>query len=265
MSQIISQYNYPGYSPVAKKVIIAVIGFPKSGNTWLARLISATVNGCLYAESNDKITNSDTFYSDKDKSEVLIIKRHDSSIKGLQKFIQSLGYGSVKIKTIYIRRDIRDVTVSAFYFNYPFWSRLPRVIQLFMMPFKYFEFFLIPFMWHGPLYTDLFKLHLKKRQKIGSWYKHCSYWSEKADYVVDYEILYDHPKEVLIKALDSIAVTYEEQEAEKSVRYYNFDKSKKRFSNTGDKINARFLRRGGYGTWRSEMPGFIEKIIKNKS
>ena len=80
---------------------IYVVGFPKSGNTWLARLISETLDSNL--APNNSIDAAD--FSENRKGKYIIFKQHtDENISDIS-----------KSSVIYIIRDVRDVLVSGFF------------------------------------------------------------------------------------------------------------------------------------------------------
>ena len=83
---------------------IFVIGFPKSGNTWLARLLAEITQSEM--ESSNTVDSADNSAMRR-RGGHLICKRHDS--------VKEFSLEDVPI--VYIIRDVRDVLVSAFFFN----------------------------------------------------------------------------------------------------------------------------------------------------
>ena len=89
---------------VKNKESIYVIGFPKSGNTWLARLLAEITQSEI--ESSNSVDSADNSAMRR-RGGHLICKQHDS--------VKEFSLEDVPI--VYIIRDVRDVLVSAFFFN----------------------------------------------------------------------------------------------------------------------------------------------------
>jgi len=100
--------------PAQTSEIVHVIGFPKSGNTWLHRLISDTLAApWLATEPDDQryafLFNTRRGYADGPWA---TMRTHRTP-----KAFEDLGIGDVH-RRVYIVRDLRDVVVSAFFFTH---------------------------------------------------------------------------------------------------------------------------------------------------
>ena len=82
---------------------IYVLGFPKSGNTWLARLLSEVTQSNILAE--DPVNTAD---NSLDRQGNFVI--HKEHVVRDEQVV-------LKEQVVYIIRDIRDVLVSGFYHN----------------------------------------------------------------------------------------------------------------------------------------------------
>lgn len=83
---------------------IYVLGFPKSGNTWLARLLGEVTQSNILAE--DLVNTADN--SSDREGDFAIHKEHVARDEQVL----------LKEQVVYIIRDIRDVLVSSFYHNH---------------------------------------------------------------------------------------------------------------------------------------------------
>jgi len=235
-----------------------VIGFPKSGNTWLARLLSDITNSKIYVESdNDKINNSEN--SDDKNGSYLIHEVHGTH--DLNRVLKS--------KKVYILRDPRAAIVSGFFHNYR--NLTEDMVQknfLYRM-FFVFEIFNITNSWNNTLKGRLnrFKKFLKRERpmNIGSWAQHVLFWSSKNNIViVKYEDLLDNKKVELERILKELNIKYSDELISKAVQNQSFSKKKKEFLEKGDTENAKFLRSGKKESWKELLKDRQIRNIEKK-
>lgn len=160
-----------------KEEKIYIIGFPKSGNTWLSRLIAEALDSNI---KYDLINTIDNSINRKGKYE--INKIHYT--QNLEKLIGC--------KKIYIIRDPRAVFVSGFFHNYRRISeKLIANNFLINLLFKY-EIKYLNNQWNGNIFRRiLFNLYLllrtifikTKKNHVGNWSDHVNFWSNNSDIV----------------------------------------------------------------------------------
>ena len=92
----------------SEKEPIFVIGYPKSGNTWLARLCSDALDSPIVT-GNDPINQAGK--KQNYAGEFVIYKAHYSQRDKPNNITQCS-------KILYIVRDFRDVLISSYFFNY---------------------------------------------------------------------------------------------------------------------------------------------------
>ena len=167
---------------------IFVIGFPKSGNTWLARLLAEVTDSNLVP--SNPVDAAD--YSLERKADYLIHKKH--WVKDIEKVLEC--------KVVYIVRDVRDVLVSAFFFSNPFvcedWvKRKGRVGWIRGLLYKAYFQRQISRMnehWCGNELSVILNWMRGDKGQTDSWSDHVLYWSSQPGVlIVRYEaVSYTH-------------------------------------------------------------------------
>lgn len=245
---------------MTKKNII-IVGYPKSGTTWLSRLISELVScpligdwgydniEALYREGIDRV------------SEYQVYKSHHS-FNELEKVSSKNIY-----KIIYIIRDPRDVVISGLhYFNF-----LPKLLAekegLKINP------VLIK------TYNKLVSNKEKKRQMtqavlLGnnfinpwlnlSWKDHYMPYHENNIHFIKYEDLIDFPINECKKILAYLGVSSNQDHIKHSIDKQSFQKIKLNISNINDKHLNKLLRKGVYGSWEKEFTKEEVNLFKEK-
>lgn len=121
MSEKLTNQHHTNKSPSEKKrgmEKIYIIGFPKSGNTWLTRLLADILN----APAGSVIDHNDSKEIASDLNEALaqwnkpsgykIIKTHCITEVLMKKYDPAIK------RIVYIQRDFRDVVISAFFYKH---------------------------------------------------------------------------------------------------------------------------------------------------
>lgn len=246
--------------------IIAVIGFPKSGNTWISRIIRQLVNGSIYVEDKNKHINVDNSEL-RGTQETLIIKRHDSSLHGFENFLKKKKIVSEDIKYIYVRRNIRDVVLSGFSFNYP---RLHKYRKSFLLrPFLAYETKKLSKVWGGPFWERWYRSILNPDdnlyQQVGNWKEHLKHWGSLENVTqISYESLLADPLNSIKNLVDEIDLNCNETFIKKVIEEQSFATKKKMFKKNNDKVNDIFLRKGISGYWEHELPKSTAAFIQKK-
>lgn len=91
---------------------IFVVGFPKSGNTWLSKMLCHAFNAVLVDDDPSQLEVNDRL--DNLQNDIRIVKSHHLPEQLLK------NYPTDEYRIFYVYRDFRDVSISAlFYFNGP--------------------------------------------------------------------------------------------------------------------------------------------------
>lgn len=240
---------------------IYIIGFPKSGNTWLTRLIA-------------EVTNSNiTVVDDKD-----ILHKVENSDDRVGKYqIHKIHYTQdmprvLKAKKVYIVRDPRDTFVSGFFNNYRV-IKEDLILQNSIVK-KFFDYEVqgISKVWRGDVWSRFKRyiyLFLKtisfspKRAHVGNWSEHLIYWTSLDDIViVKYEDLLENTQEELKKILQKLDINVTEEKLKQTIENQSFAKKKKAFIEKGDTKNASFMRSGKKESWRKLVDKKLQNIIE---
>lgn len=242
---------------------IYVVGYPKSGNTWLTRLLAR----CLKISVADKAMDDRTveIASDINKDIELtncsakILKIHYLPAQFTDKIDKNPKY------IVYLYRDIRDVLVSSFFY-YKYHGERRYALNKFLP-----EYFINPISimrWVKTRYefNKFVSLFIEKGLgKFGVWNQHVSQWRKylyenKQLYhcIVSYEdLLFNTEKELkrIIRELDLAFDDYNHMK--KCIIEESFQIRKNKLLNAeehsvtfGKKFNVRFLRKGEHGDWK---------------
>ncbi len=226
-----------------------IIGFPKSGNTWLARLIAEATNSNITVMDNKDILHKVENSDDRD-GEYQIHKIH---------YTQDMPR-VLNAKKVYILRDPRDTFVSGFFNNHRFikedWILKSNVLKIF---FDY-EVRGISKVWRGNIISRFKRyvyLFLKtvffspKRAHVGNWNEHIRYWTSLEDItVVKYEDLLEDTENKLREIFDKLNIEVSDEKLAQTIENQSFSKKKKAFIEKGDTKNASFMRSGKKESWR---------------
>ena len=239
-----------------KKELIFVIGFPKSGNTWLARLLAEVTSSRI--DHTNPVDAADNL-PDR-KGNYLISKLHASG--GLIVPEDARG--------VYIVRDIRDVLVSAFFFNNRFmredlvkldstsgWARCLLCKAYFRHQIRRMNK-----CWCGNELSVLMDWVHGNKNTVGSWSDHLVSWAKNPSViVVRYEDLLRNTKGEMRRILGALKIDVSDEMLKETISNQSFKKKKSKFIQSGNLQNVQFLRSGKAGGWRDFLsPGMVKEI-----
>jgi len=238
---------------VKKNIII--VGYPKSGSTWVTRL-TAEVIGCPVAGFWQGVHKELAVEGDQRSSEYQCFKSHHT--------YDELTEGDDRIfKIIYVLRDPRDVVISAkhFFRHIPvsFYQRIIRKIPFIGK--KLHQSHLNKYFIEGIINGNA-EIHGWMRI---SWKEHYSSYLEKHDVIIlRYEDFIDHPERELVKILEHLEIERTPQEISNAIRHQSKEERKKEFLEKGDMENYHFIRSGSSGNWREEFSGSDRKMFRRE-
>ena len=246
-----------------KKIII--VGYPKSGNTWLTRLtadlVGCPVEGFLYNPNNVEIA----IEGKERKSDYKVYKSHHQLSELTKEDIQNA-------KIIYVVRDPRDVSISGrsyFDFGKPIFENVkwydwslnnffPKIISIIKSKINIVYLHRNQKMNNAVLYGDnnvqywcrvSWKMHLKPYLECENIHK------------VTYESLLQDTYNESIKILRFIGVSSNRENINQVIHNQSFQKKKKQFLENKQIGKANFMRKGEKAQWKKVFSKHENKIF----
>lgn len=252
---------------MSKRIIVS--GYPKSGNTWLTRLVAELVDcpvkGFFNSNHNEMAIEGGDRVSDY------------ACYKSHHQFHELTPKRRSSDKIIYIIRDPRDITLSGqFYFNkfkplslsLPFTRRVTGFLNEKILR-KYAEFVFRKKMHNAVLYGDK-EVHHWCRV---SWREHVTpYLRSESVLKVKYESLLKDPIKESEKILAFLGIERSQKMIREAVNNQSFSKVKKKFEDIKDRYKSNFLNEGKKEHWkrkfsnkekskyREELGGLLEEL-----
>lgn len=239
---------------------IAVVGFPKSGNTWLARLVAeVTDSNISIGTKDDPINSSDNSITRVGQYE--IIKSHAPNKKHI---VEIQNY-------IYIMRDVRDVVVSGFFFSNPFINSeevkinaLGRFTEIKRYYFRH-QVRRMNLRWCGNEFDQLASCFVGTNFDVGSWSDHIRTWTVTPGvHIVRYEDLLSNTLFEISKIADFLAIDIDIMKLQAVIERQSFSRKKAFYNFKADKVNSRFLRSGQAGDWQHYLDEEMLKVITQR-
>jgi hypothetical protein len=233
---------------------IIVVGYPKSGDTWVTRLVADLIACPVVGFWDSNFRRGLAEGADR-VSDFRCFKAHHQ----LHELVNTKNYtGGQRI--IYVIRDPRDVALSgAHYFymeRYAFlknffdvhrrWKRLYRAsVNRLTTPMGYRIARMIQAVLHGD--SDV------HRWTCASWTAHHRPYVESGCLVVKYEDLLDAPERECRKMLEYLRQSRSSSQIKESIDRQSFTKRKASFLADGEVQLANFMRTGKKEQWKQEL------------
>ena len=244
----------------SNKEPIFIIGYPKSGNTWLARICADALDSPIVT-GDDPVNQADKKQTYGGK--FAIYKLHYSQWS-------KPDYITEASKILYVVRDLRDVLISGYFFNHQGHDEnrvaITRRKNIFNSALRiYFDHQIrrMTKRWTSHELTVLRNLLNGNKNTVGNWSNHVNYWTSFPNVcVVKYEDLFEDAYSAIKMAFDKIAVIWDEQRLPESIERQSFKRRKHAFQAKGDEVNTIFLRKGVAGDWKRFLDEKAVKSIK---
>ena len=236
-----------------KEKNLCVIGYPKSGTTWLQRLISFSLNA-YGLEYHPESRGTDDMNSQRLINKYIVTPNSDWVIS--RSHMPSSRFPLELIdKVVYIYRDVRDVFTSG-YFYFGYYKEIPanRKDNLIL----------------NPIYQTMQRRELEKFYKkftadgiLGTfWDQNISEWQETQQnnqediIIISYEDLKMQTFDVIISIFKRLGIAYDEENVSKAVDLNKMDRFKKL---NNDSFSNSLMRKGIVGDYENV---FSDDLIK---
>ncbi len=233
---------------VNNKINILVVGYPKSGNTWLVRLLAEILNCPVQG-----------FWGARNYTEIAVEGIDRQSIYSVYKGHQRYEQVRNQIRhenIIYIVRDVRDVVISgANYFAFGIFSKIVRRL-------KRFTFFKKPLnVLHGINEKNNIRAMIEVVDKGNDnlpwceipWDDHVNDYMLNNCLIIRYEDLLEEPLIECKKILDHLSIIKSHAEILQAIQNQSFDVVRDNFIKSGDIARASFMRAGKKGSWKRKL------------
>ncbi len=241
---------------------VLVVGYPKSGNTWLTRLVAELLD-CPVGGFWNQPDNLEIAIEGKDrKSNFTVYKGHHT----FEKIKQDIDINYI----IYIVRDIRDVVCSSINF----------FESLQFIPKNEIETLIGEIPKIRKAYSNI--VGMKSRSidamirtasdgdvSISPWFstpwdKHIESFRDAGTLIIKYEDLLLSPESECIKILSHVDCPRSNRDIRKAIKNQSFAVKKREFSENGQASKANFMRSGKSGNWHSYLSKEQALRIENR-
>lgn len=233
---------------------IVVVGYPKSGNTWVTRLTAELV-GCPVIGSWKEPENNEIAREGFDRqSNFRCFKCHHE--------LGEIGIEQEPIvdHIIYVIRDPRDIVISgASYFKFNRSKVLKNMLSYLPKGSVLYQRFL-----YRVLYPERYRINqmvqavLFGREWICFWYRvpwkeHIKPYLDSNAFFVKYEDMLNAPNEESHRILDYLNLERSDEYIAKAIYNQSFAQKKAEFLNNGNIRNANFMRIGRSEQWKTKF------------
>ena len=239
------------YNRQMKRIIIA--GYPKSGNTWLTRLVAQLCNAPAsgFLDAQNEIVNDIVCEGYHRNSEIEIVKTHH--------WHDTLPKTDPDAKVIYIVRDPRQILLSANrYFAKAPYHTIQKCHPLERACCAFVNRDLAA--WYACMVHGSFEPTNWFRK---SWQNHIEdYLEDSAVLVVRYEKLRMQGERELREIANFLELDISDTSISKCNNDQSFGMKKEEFLSRGDTAKADFLKTGSIDSWKNELPFILQIMLK---
>ena len=249
---------------------IIVVGYPKSGNTWITRLVGELLQAPIIGFWNSN--QYEMAVEGLDRSSNFQI------YKGHQEFNKLKLNSSGQTKIIYVIRDPRDICISAF--HYWKFGILPLKNDFYDLLRKIYNKFIYPlFFTKNRRLNKMINIIIKgDKQKSWldiPWNNHVYTYLDKDVLIIKYEDMLSNPFDSCKQILSYLNYHLSDDEIRISIDNQSFERKKNQLSLERTKRETEFLRKGQagdgkknlskkqYSNLTSSFQGLLEKFDYN--
>lgn len=244
------------------KIIVA--GYPKSGNTWLVRLVGDLIC-CPVAGFWNENHNEIAEEGANRLSEYSCYKAHQT-YEGLKKCPD----WEDAIKIIYIIRDPRDIAISGA--NYFRFYKCPLLLwfRRYFHPIERYFYHIIFKTLFAPEHKRIGRMlnalcyggdKLLSKWCSVPWQDHVVSYQGREVLFVRYEDLLAQPHQEAVRIVNFIGIDRSVEEISSSVERQSFRSKQAEFKKKKDFVRSRFLRKGKAGQWMEKLGEAQQKLV----
>lgn len=242
---------------------IVVCGFPKSGTTWVVRLLGSIldcpVQGYLGYDGRDLSKEGSGRISSYE-----CYKSHDG-LNAIKNYLPDIKY------LVYVIRDPRDIIVSgAHHFNLLPEKFIAIRNTIHKLPFgiRYFKKVLLPAVSHNEKLKLFYDIVVNGSANYPgcnhSWTSHISQFQNQNIFRIQYEKLIQSPFLVCKELLEYLGMDIDSKHVEYAIRQESFATRKQSFLEEKDIVKYNHLRSGRPGDWRQVLPESMLNELYNE-
>lgn len=238
---------------------VLVVGYPKSGNTWLTRLVAELI-GCPVKGFFEQPNNPEIAIEGNERQSNYVV------FKGHQSFNQVCGKIAKK-HLIYVVRDVRDIAISgANFFKFHPESLIDKLIcKSPIIGGRYYEqAFLSEKSKIRKMIRTLDKGSISIPWCQTPWDEHIKKYLENEVLIIKYEDLLESPRVECQKILSSIGIDRSIKQIDVAISNQSFKEAKKKYISSSDKRKNNLLREGKSGVWEKKLTMKQKDFLKNR-
>ncbi|MCS3685475.1 sulfotransferase domain-containing protein [Salinibacter ruber] len=249
---------------MSKKKNIVVVGYPKSGTTWLTRLTAELVQCPVEGFWGEPEHEEPAIEGQNRVSQYRCYKAHHDLSD-----LRSASKKSID-EILYIVRDPRDVVVSGRdYFDPPrfhwfeeyvvrkIFRRIPGLEKLYDRVFHSQDYRtrrMVNAVLYGQSHFDWCKI---------PWATHVRQYMNSEALVVRYEDLLETPRRECERILDHLECERSDEHIHQSILNQSIDKKKKELKEKGEEVKLSVMNKGGGERWKHEMDSrYADRVLE---
>ena len=238
---------------------VLVVGYPKSGNTWLTRLVTELI-ACPIKGFFEQPNNLEISIEGSDRqSNYVVFKGH-----------QTFHHVCDKIQhkhLIYVVRDVRDIAISgANFFRFHPDNIVDKLI--YKLPkignFYYQQTFVHERAKISKMIRVLDKGHKSVPWCQITWDKHVAQYLNNEVLIIKYEDLLLNPQVECQKILSHIGINRSEEQIDSAIKNQSFKAVKEKSKSSSDKRQKTILRHGRSGAWKEKLTIKQKDFLTNR-